>query len=79
MARKFTFHTFRLVALRDDNYENDDVFVMQVLLDGVPTEFLPKEKKTEAANFMFEFFKKFGDEAIRMYEERRAGDVQPTT
>lgn len=45
MARKYSFNTFRVVCLRDDDVQDDDVFLVDFLVDGKSTKELPYEKK----------------------------------
>lgn len=70
--RKYSFNTFRIVCLRDDDVQDDDVFIVDMLVDGKSTKDLPYEKKAEAAGFLFEMFKKLNNESLKRHEENHA-------
>lgn len=72
MARKYSFNTFRIVCLRDDDVQDDDVFIVDIMVDGKSAKDLPYEKKAEAAGFLFEMFKKLNNESLKRYEENHA-------
>jgi hypothetical protein len=72
MARKYSFNTFRIVCLRDDDVMDDDVFIVDIMVDGKSTKDLPYEKKAEAAGFLFDMFKKLNNESLKRYEENHA-------
>ena len=76
MARKYSFNTFRIVCLRDDDVLDDDVFIVDMLVDGKSTKDLPYEKKAEAAGFLFDMFKKLNNESLKRYEENHANKGQ---
>ena len=72
MARKYSFNTFRIVCLRDDDVQDDDVFMVDFIIDGKSSLELPHEKKAEAAGFLFDMFKKLNNESLKRYEENHA-------
>ena len=72
MARKFTFNTFRLVALRDDDVKDEDVFMIDFIVDGESTLSLPRDKKVEAADFLLEFYENLNKQAMQRHEENQA-------
>lgn len=71
MARKFSFNTFRLVALRDDDDMDNDKFTCDFIVDGEPLRNLPKDKKSEAAEFLVEFYQTLTKQSMLAYEKHR--------
>lgn len=64
---QYSFDTLRIVCLRNEDNTRDDDFFVDILVDGVSTRQVSKEKRDEAARFIFGLFESLTKQSLEVY------------